>query len=225
MLDEGRLNDLLGKLVGDLSAGYGGVMVSLGDKLGLYKAMAGAGPLSSHELAKRTGCAERYVREWLNSQAAGGYVTYHAGSATYELSPEESAKMSTVPGSLEEALDALEQDHDFLLKGGVFTQDLLDMWLSYKREAEIDPGEAAAIALWELHRDAVLLCDDMAARRHAESIGCAVAGTLGLVLWAARAGRLDVARARETLRTLPARTTLHIGAELLVHAIDSLDQG
>jgi ubiquinone/menaquinone biosynthesis C-methylase UbiE len=89
MLDEGRLNDLLGKLVGDLSAGYGGVMVSLGDKLGLYKAMAGAGPLSSHELAKRTGCAERYVREWLNSQAAGGYVTYHAGSATYELSPEQ----------------------------------------------------------------------------------------------------------------------------------------
>jgi ubiquinone/menaquinone biosynthesis C-methylase UbiE len=88
-LDEGRLNELLGKVVGDLSAGYGGVMVSLGDKLGLYKAMAGAGPLNSHEVAKRTGCAERYVREWLNSQAAGGYVTYHAGSGTYELTPEQ----------------------------------------------------------------------------------------------------------------------------------------
>jgi ubiquinone/menaquinone biosynthesis C-methylase UbiE len=89
MLDEGRLNDLLGKLVGDLSAGYGGVMVSLGDKLGLYKAMAGAGPLSSHEVARRTGCGERYVREWLNSQAAGGYVAYHAASGTYELTPEQ----------------------------------------------------------------------------------------------------------------------------------------
>jgi len=58
---------------------------------------------------------------------------------TYELSEEESAKMQTVPGSLEEALECLEADHDFLMKGGVFTQDLLDMWLSYKRENEIDP--------------------------------------------------------------------------------------
>jgi len=58
---------------------------------------------------------------------------------TYDLSPEEEAKLKTVPGSLEEALEALEADHDFLLKGGVFTQDLIDMWLSFKREAEIDP--------------------------------------------------------------------------------------
>jgi ubiquinone/menaquinone biosynthesis C-methylase UbiE len=87
-INEGKLNELLGKLVGELSAGYGGVMVSLGDKLGLYKAMNGAGPVSSQELAKRTGCAERYVREWLNAQAAGGYVIYHAKSATYELTPE-----------------------------------------------------------------------------------------------------------------------------------------
>lgn len=88
-LDEGKLNDLVTRLVGDISAGYGGVMVALGDKLGLYKAMAGAGPLSSEELARRSGCAERYVREWLNSQAAGGYVTYHPRSATYELTPEQ----------------------------------------------------------------------------------------------------------------------------------------
>jgi SAM-dependent methyltransferase len=89
MIDEGKLNELVGRLVGDISAGYGGVMVALGDKLGLYKAMAGAGPLSSEELARRSGCAERYVREWLNSQAAGGYVIYHARSATYELTPEQ----------------------------------------------------------------------------------------------------------------------------------------
>jgi hypothetical protein len=68
---------------------YGGVMVSLGSKLGLYKAMAGAGPISAKELAARTGCAERYVREWLNAQAAGGYVDYHAVSDTYELTPEQ----------------------------------------------------------------------------------------------------------------------------------------
>ncbi len=88
-IDPQRLNDFIGKAVSDLSAGYGGVMVSLGDKLGLYKAMAGAGPITSRELARRTGCAERYVREWLNSQAAGGYVDYHPVSATYELSPEQ----------------------------------------------------------------------------------------------------------------------------------------
>lgn len=88
-IDEQALNDLAGKLVGELSAGYGGVMVSLGDKLGLYKAMAGSGPMSSQEVAKKAGCSERYVREWLNSQAAGGYVLYHAKSTTYELTPEQ----------------------------------------------------------------------------------------------------------------------------------------
>jgi len=58
---------------------------------------------------------------------------------TYELSPREAARLKTVPGSLDESLRALEQDHDFLLKGDVFTQDVLDVWLEYKREAEIDP--------------------------------------------------------------------------------------
>lgn len=88
-IDENALNAFVEKAVGDLSAGYGGVMVSLGDKLGLYKAMAGAGPLSSDELAVRTGCAERYVREWLNAQVAGGYALYHPASGAYELTPEQ----------------------------------------------------------------------------------------------------------------------------------------
>ena len=88
-VDEGKLNEFVEKAVTDLAAGYGGVMSVLGHKLGLYKAMAGAGPLDSSEVAKRSGCAERYVREWLNSQAAAGYVVYHAASATYELTPEQ----------------------------------------------------------------------------------------------------------------------------------------
>jgi len=58
---------------------------------------------------------------------------------TYELSAREAARLKTVPGSLDEALRALEQDHAFLLEGGVFTQDVLDVWMEYKREAEIDP--------------------------------------------------------------------------------------
>lgn len=88
-IDQARLEAFVGRSVGDLTAGYTGVMVSLGTKLGLYRAMAGAGPLSPAELAGRAGCAERYVREWLNSQAAGGYVAYHAASGTYELPPEQ----------------------------------------------------------------------------------------------------------------------------------------
>jgi glutamine synthetase len=57
---------------------------------------------------------------------------------TYELSPDEAANLRTVPGSLEDSLQALEEDHEFLMKGGVFTQDVIDVWLEYKRETEID---------------------------------------------------------------------------------------
>jgi SAM-dependent methyltransferase len=88
-IDPAKLQAFLVRVIGDLTAGYTGVMISLGSKLGLYKALAGAGPLSSKELAGRAGCAERYVREWLNAQAAGGYLRYHAASQTYELLPEQ----------------------------------------------------------------------------------------------------------------------------------------
>jgi len=88
-IDPTKLDAMITRALGDLSAGYGGVMVSLGHRLGLYRALAGAGPLSSRELAVRAECAERYVREWLGSQVAGGYVAYHAVSDTYELTPEQ----------------------------------------------------------------------------------------------------------------------------------------
>lgn len=88
-IDERKLNEFVGRAVSDLAAGYAGVMISLGRKLGLYKALAHNGPLSSREVAMRAGCSERYVREWLNSQAAGGYVVYHPSSETYELTPEQ----------------------------------------------------------------------------------------------------------------------------------------
>ena len=89
VIDQTKLEAFAMRAIGDLTTGYTGIMVSLGHKLGLYKAMAGAGPMSSKEVAKRANCGERYVREWLNAQAAGGYVGYHAVSDTYELSPEQ----------------------------------------------------------------------------------------------------------------------------------------
>lgn len=93
-IDQDKLQALVGMAVGELSASNGGVMISIGHKLGLYKAMAGAGPLSSANLAKRANCAERYVREWLNSQAAGNYVIYHPAELTYELSPEQAMMLA-----------------------------------------------------------------------------------------------------------------------------------
>ncbi|TWO68434.1 methyltransferase domain-containing protein [Caenimonas sedimenti] len=88
-IDMEKLQAFSMRTITDIAAGYVGVMVSLGTKLGLYKALAGAGPLSAKEVAGRAGCAERYVREWLNAQAAAGYLGYHPVSDTYELSPEQ----------------------------------------------------------------------------------------------------------------------------------------
>jgi SAM-dependent methyltransferase len=97
-MDESKVEEFVEKAVGDVGALLGGSMVVIGDKLGLYRAMAGAGWLSPSELASRTGTAERYVREWSSAQAARGYLLYdgaerfllpdeHAGPLTDETSP------------------------------------------------------------------------------------------------------------------------------------------
>jgi SAM-dependent methyltransferase len=88
-IDQEKLNTFLGRVVGDMGAAMSAVLVVIGDKLGLFKAMAGAGPLTSGELAKKTGTHERYVREWLSAQAAGGYVSYDAATARFTLPPEQ----------------------------------------------------------------------------------------------------------------------------------------
>ncbi|WP_395695632.1 class I SAM-dependent methyltransferase [Nocardioides sp.] len=87
-LDEAALEQFVHQAVGDLAAAISGLMVHLGDRLGLYRAMAGAGPLTSTELAERTGTHEQYVREWLANQAAGGYLDFDPGTGRFELSPE-----------------------------------------------------------------------------------------------------------------------------------------
>jgi SAM-dependent methyltransferase len=92
--DQTKLEAFVAKAVADLAAGYGGVMVALGDRLGFYKGLHNAGPLTPAELARRTGCAERYVREWLNSQVAGEYIEYHPQSRTYELTAEKACVLA-----------------------------------------------------------------------------------------------------------------------------------
>lgn len=93
-IDEQKLNEFVEHAFYDLSAGYMGVMLSLGHKLGLYRLLAGAGPLGSTELATRAGCDPRYVREWLNSQVAGGYLEYHPESECYEMTPEQAVVLA-----------------------------------------------------------------------------------------------------------------------------------
>lgn len=89
-IDETKLEAFMGQAVTDMGAIVSAPLFLIGEKLGLYKAMAGAGPLSSQEVAERAGAAERNVREWLRNQAAGGYVSYDAESDRYTL-PDEQA--------------------------------------------------------------------------------------------------------------------------------------
>jgi 2-polyprenyl-3-methyl-5-hydroxy-6-metoxy-1,4-benzoquinol methylase len=97
-IDGDKLNEFVFRAVDEVGATLNAALVVLGDKLGLYRALAGAGRLSPAELAARTGAAERYVREWLNAQAAGGYVEYDPESGRYTLPPEQTIAL-TDPGS------------------------------------------------------------------------------------------------------------------------------
>jgi SAM-dependent methyltransferase len=99
--DPAKLDAFMGKAVTDLGAALHAALIVIGDKLGLYKAMAGAGPMTSAELSVKTKTSERYVREWLNANAASGYITYDAASKTFELPPEQAVALTTIdlPGA------------------------------------------------------------------------------------------------------------------------------
>ena len=88
-ISEAKLNEFMGKAVMDMGAAMHAVLILLGDRLGLYKAMADSQPVTPAELAARTRTTERYVREWLNANAASGYIIYDAATGTYTLPPEQ----------------------------------------------------------------------------------------------------------------------------------------
>jgi SAM-dependent methyltransferase len=111
-LDMDKLNAFVGRFVSDLGAAAHTGMVVIGEKLGLYKALA-AGPMTSAELAAKTKTDERYVREWLASQAAGGYITYDDKTKRFSLNAEQAFTLADenspayLPGAFELALGAL----------------------------------------------------------------------------------------------------------------------
>ncbi len=106
------LNQFLGKAIVDFGATFHAALVRVGDELGLYKALAAGGPQTPSELARRTNTAERYVREWLCNQAAGGYVSYDAAASKFYLTDEQAFTMADetspafLPGAFQVALAA-----------------------------------------------------------------------------------------------------------------------
>jgi SAM-dependent methyltransferase len=99
-VDEQKLNAFMGQAVADLSASVSAVLMLIGDELGLYSALAKES-LSPSELAQKTGTNERYIREWLANQAAGGYVEYDAASEKYHLSEEQAACLADPNGPVD----------------------------------------------------------------------------------------------------------------------------
>ncbi len=93
-VDGEKLMQFVFRAVDEVGATLNAALVVMGDKLGLYRALAGSGGLSPAELAERTSTAERYVREWLNAQAAGGFIDYDPDSGRYALPPEQTVALT-----------------------------------------------------------------------------------------------------------------------------------
>ena len=93
-IDGDKLQQFVFRAVGEVGATLNAALVVMGDKLGLYRALAAGGAMSPADLAGRTGTAERYIREWLNAQAAGGFVDYDPDSGRYTLPPEQAVALT-----------------------------------------------------------------------------------------------------------------------------------
>jgi SAM-dependent methyltransferase len=117
-IDMDKLNAFMGQVVGELGATVNAGLIVIGDRLGLYKAMAESGAVTSAELAEKTGTTERYVREWLNAQAAGGFVEYNPETQRYLLPPEQAMALANedspafVCGAFELATATLKSGHE-----------------------------------------------------------------------------------------------------------------
>jgi hypothetical protein len=151
-----RVQQFAERALGEAAATAGLALARVGDRLGLWQAMAGAGPLTPAELAVRTGTAERYVREWLACQAAGGYVTYNPAAGTFAL-PEEVAAVLAIQDSpaygayLLSLLGALWKDEEALTEA--FRTGRGIGWQQHHPDLY---GESAERGARQLYRDQLL---------------------------------------------------------------------
>jgi len=115
-IEQAKLEQFLGKAVTEVGAVMNAALVIIGEKLGLYKAMAGAGPITPEELAARTGTTERYVREWLSAQAATGFIDYDAATRRFTLTDEQAFGLAQedspayLPSAFQLALAAIKAE-------------------------------------------------------------------------------------------------------------------
>ena len=111
-LDQKKVEEFLGKAISDVAATFHAGLVLIGDKLGLYRAMAGAGPLTPAELATGAGVRERYVREWLSAHAAGDYVTYDPATGRFTLPPEQAFLLldADLPGAFQLSVGSIRDE-------------------------------------------------------------------------------------------------------------------
>ena len=153
-----KLNAFMGQVVGELGATVNAGLIVLGDRLGLYKAMAESGPITSAELAEKTGTAERYVREWLNAQAAGGFVEYTPETQRYLLPPEQAMALANeespafVCGAFELATASLKSESQIesaFRSGAGFGWHQHDLGVSTGCERFFRPGyNANLVSSW-----------------------------------------------------------------------------
>jgi SAM-dependent methyltransferase len=179
-IDQGRLDEFLGRFVGDLGAALSAALVVIGDRLGLYRAMADGGAVTASELAARTGTDERYVREWLSNQAAGGYVSYDPDGEQFFLSPEQSLALAQegspafVPGAFQLATalvkDGEKIEQAFVGHHGVGWHEHHDDLFS-GTERFFRPGYAAnLVSSWIPALDGVV--DKLQAGARVADVGC-----------------------------------------------------
>ena len=157
-VNEDKMHAFMGKVGGDFGASLSAALVYIGQKLGLYKAISEAGPVTPAELAQRTDTNERYVREWLINQAAGGYVEYDAASGRYSLTPEQTVALTDehspffVGGGffvVKAMTNAVSRIEDHFRKGGGMLWGEHDPDLFIGTERFFRPGYSAhLIASW-----------------------------------------------------------------------------
>jgi 2-polyprenyl-3-methyl-5-hydroxy-6-metoxy-1,4-benzoquinol methylase len=179
-IDEARLEEFMGRFVQDMGAGATAPLVLIGDKLGLYKAMADGVPVTPAELAERTSCRERYVREWLSQQAASGYVEYDPGEQRFHLTPEQALALADddspvfIPGAFQ-LLAAIIKDEPHITErfrsGEGFGWHEHDHDLFEGTERFFRPGYLAnLVASWLPSLDGVIAKLETGA--HVADIGC-----------------------------------------------------
>jgi 2-polyprenyl-3-methyl-5-hydroxy-6-metoxy-1,4-benzoquinol methylase len=118
MVNEQKLHDFVGRMLGDLGAASSIPLVRIGDKFGLYKKLHADGPMTSSELADASGLAERYIREWLSAQAASGFLTYDPKSKKFTLPPEQAMVFAIegspvyMMGAYDAAVAMIDNQHD-----------------------------------------------------------------------------------------------------------------